>query len=106
MKPDGGLSIHQAELIAQKVTDMAVWKRVLMIFAGNEHRGRDGRARYVGNALDRYDAEVAKLPPESQQRARAAPLQPPESPEQKQARLARVAQERAAKHGQVQRGTR
>lgn len=102
MKPEGGLSIPQADLIAGRVTNMTVWRRVLMIFAGNEHRGRDGKARYVGNALDRYDAEVAKLPPE-QQRARAAPSQPPETPEtpeQKQARLARVQQERVERQGQ------
>lgn len=106
MKPDPGLSINQAELISSRVVNMAVWKRVLMIFAGNEHRGRDGRARYVGNALDRYDAEVEKLPPEQRAGARAAPRQPPETAEQKQARLARVAQDRAAKQGQQQRGVR
>jgi hypothetical protein len=99
MKPDPGLSINQAELIASRVVNMEVWRRVLMIFAGNEHRGRDGKARYVGNALDRYDAEVKKLPLE-QQRARAGPQQPPETAEQKQARLARVQQERGAKQGQ------
>jgi hypothetical protein len=79
---------------------MAVWQRVLTIFAGNDYRGKDRSGRYAGNALDRYESEVAKLPPEMQQKARAGPEQSPETPEQKQARLARVQQERVAKQGQ------
>lgn len=101
MEPDPGLSIRQAELIAADVPDdpasMAVWKQVLKIFAGNEHRGRDGTGRYVGNALDRFGKEIEKLPPEALQRARAAPRGPAETRDQKEARLRRQWEEQ--QHG-------
>lgn len=58
MKPDPGLSINQAELIATEVTDMPTWRRVVVMFVGNDSRGRDGTGRKVGNALDRYRKEL------------------------------------------------
>lgn len=60
MRPDKSLSVHQCTLIAAEVSDLKVWDDVLIVFSGNEHRGRDGTGRYVGNAIDRYRQEVKK----------------------------------------------
>jgi hypothetical protein len=60
IRPEPGLSIRQAELVAAEVTRLDVWRTVLVLFAGNEHRGRDGTGRQVGYALDRYRKEVDK----------------------------------------------
>jgi hypothetical protein len=90
MKPDKALSIHQCEQIAAKVSNLEVWGRVLTVFAGNGHRGRDGTGRYVGNALDRYQNELARGSPPG---AKPLPVAV-ETKEEKTVRLEREYRER------------
>lgn len=60
LRPDPGLAIRQAELIADAVADSpesrAAWRDVLKIFTGNDYN-----PRHAGNALDRYQKEMAKI---------------------------------------------
>ena len=60
LKPDPGLAIRPAEMIADTVVDTpdsrAVWTDVLRLFTGNDYN-----PRHAGNALDRYSKEMAKV---------------------------------------------
>lgn len=97
MRPEPGLAIHQAELIASEVSRLDIWRNVLVLFAGNEHRGSDGTARRVGYALDRYRREVEKADSESPKvaagvnRAPRADLPPELSPDELQTQVNIVA---------------
>lgn len=60
LQPEPALSIFQSQEIAESVIDTpvsrALWSEVLGIFRGNGHQ-----RRYAGNAVNRYNSEMAKL---------------------------------------------
>jgi hypothetical protein len=66
MNPDPELPIEYATRIAEYVTDLPLWREVLVIFSANGYRGRDGTGRNAGNVIGRYWREIEKRKQEAQ----------------------------------------